>query len=122
MLIGGLQKTTLIDFPGRVACTVFTIGCNFRCPFCHNKDLITLQDHKNKGLKRIKEKEFFEFLNKRKKILDGVCITGGEPCINQDLPQFCKKIKDLGLEVKVDTNGSRHEMIKKLSEVMKSYF
>lgn len=114
MLLGGLQKTTLIDFPGRVACTVFTVGCNFRCPFCHNKDLVTKDLFKRSGTQPLKEKDFFAFLEKRKKILDGVCITGGEPSINQDLPQFCQKIKDLGLEVKVDTNGSNPKMLKKL--------
>lgn len=114
MLIGGLQKTTLIDYPGKVACTVFLVGCNFRCPFCHNKDLVTLDLFKKSGIKRIKEKDFFDFLKKRKKILDGVCITGGEPCINQDLPQFCQKIKKLSLKVKVDTNGSNPEILEKL--------
>lgn len=114
MLLGGLQKTTLIDFPGRVAATVFTVGCNFRCPFCHNKDLVTKDLFERSGTQPLKEKDFFAFLEKRKKILDGVCITGGEPSINQDLPQFCQKIKDLGLEVKVDTNGSNPKMLKKL--------
>jgi len=124
MLIGGLQKTTLIDFPGRVACTVFTVGCNFRCPFCHNKDLVSLANFKKAGIDSISEDYFFDFLEKRKKILDGVCITGGEPTVHADLPQFCKKIKDLsatgrsssgrGLEVKLDTNGSNPEMLKKL--------
>lgn len=114
MLIGGLQKTTLIDFPGRVACTVFTVGCNFRCPFCHNKDLVTLKNFKESRLQPISEQSFFEFLEKRKKILDGVCITGGEPTIQPDLPPFCQRIKDSGLEVKVDTNGSNPKMLKKL--------
>jgi len=114
MLLGGLQKTTLIDFPGRVACTVFTVGCNFRCPFCHNKDLVSLALFKKSGLEPISEKYFFAFLAKRKKILDGICITGGAPTIWPDLPGFCKKIKDLGLEVKLDTNGGNPEMLKKL--------
>jgi pyruvate formate lyase activating enzyme len=114
MLIGGLQKTTLIDFPGRVACTLFTVGCNFRCPFCHNKDLVTLDNFRKSGLQDISGQSFFEFLKKRKRILDGVCITGGEPTINKDLPQFCKQIKDLGLEVKLDTNGSNPEMLGRL--------
>lgn len=114
MLLGGLQKTTLIDFPGRVACTVFTVGCNFHCPFCHNKDLVSLANFKNSGIDSISEDYFFEFLKKRKKILDGVCITGGEPSINADLPEFCRRIKELGLEVKVDTNGSNPGMLEKL--------
>lgn len=111
MFLGGLQKTTLIDFPGRVACTVFTVGCNFRCPFCHNRDLVTIENFKKSGLKEISEQYFFEFLEKRKKILDGVCITGGEPTLQSDLPQFCKKIKVLGLEVKLDTNGSNPKIV-----------
>lgn len=114
MLLGGLQKTTLIDYPGKVACTVFTVGCNFRCPFCHNRDLVSLENFKNKGLKEVKEKSFFEFLEKRKGILDGVVVTGGEPTIWKDLPGFIKKIKDLGLKVKLDTNGSNPKMLEKL--------
>jgi len=114
MLIGGLQKTTLIDFPGRVACTVFTVGCNFRCPFCHNKDLITPKLFQKSGIKPISEDYFFKFLKKRKKILDGVCITGGEPTIWKDLPNFCKKIKNLGLEVKLDSNGSSPGVLESL--------
>lgn len=124
MLLGGLQKTTLIDFPGRVACTVFTVGCNFRCPFCHNKDLVSLRNFRNKGLKELSEQFFLEFLEKRRKILDGVVITGGEPTVQKDLPEFCQKIKNLsardgsasgrGLEVKLDTNGSNPEMLEEL--------
>lgn len=114
MLLGGLQKTTLIDFPGRVACTVFTIGCNFRCPFCHNKDLITQQLFNQANLPAIKESDFFEFLKKRKKILDGVCITGGEPTLQTDLIDFCQKINNLGLEVKLDSNGSLPDVLEKL--------
>lgn len=114
MLIGGLQKTTLIDFPGRVACTVFTIGCNFRCPFCHNRDLVIFELFEKSGIKNISEKDFWGFLESRKKVLDGVCITGGEPTLQIDLVDFCKKIKELGLEVKLDTNGSRPEVLEKL--------
>ncbi len=93
MIIGGLQKTTLIDYPGKVASTVFLVGCNFRCPFCHNKDLVAFNLFKKSNIKPISEKDFFAFLEKRKKILDGVCITGGEPCLNKDLPRFIKKLK-----------------------------
>jgi len=114
MLLGGLQKTTLIDFPGRVACTVFTVGCNYRCPFCHNKDLVNFNSFKKAKLELISEDYFFKFLEKRKGVLDGVCITGGAPTIWKDLPGFCKKIKDLGLEVKLDTNGSNLKMLKEL--------
>ncbi len=113
MILGGLQKTTLVDFPGRIACTVFTVGCNFRCPFCHNKDLVG--GDKNR-LEIIKEEDFFEFLKKRKKVLEGVCITGGEPTLQKDLFAFCRKIKSMGLDLKLDTNGSNPEIVKKLIE------
>ncbi len=108
MRIGGLQKTSLIDYPGKVACTVFVAGCNFRCPFCHNKELI------EGDWQEIDEVKFFEFLEKRKGVLDGVCVTGGEPCLQKDLVSFCKKIKKLGLKIKLDTNGSRLEVIREL--------
>ncbi len=114
MLIGGLQKTTLIDYPGQVACTVFIVGCNFRCPFCHNRDLVSLDLFQASGLKAISEEFFFEFLKKRQKILDGVCITGGEPTIHPELPVFIQKIKKLKYLVKLDTNGSRPEVIAQL--------
>ncbi|MDD3679381.1 MAG: anaerobic ribonucleoside-triphosphate reductase activating protein [Candidatus Shapirobacteria bacterium] len=114
MLIGGLQKTSLIDYPGKVACTVFTIGCNFFCPFCHNKDLVSWANFKNSSLAVVKEKDFFDFLSKRGGILDGVCITGGEPTIQPGLMQFCQKIKKLGFLVKLDTNGGRPRVVKEL--------
>ena len=116
MRLGGLQKTSLIDFPGRVGCTVFTVGCNFGCGFCHNKDLVSLERFKQSGMRLVKEEELFKFLKKRKEILDGVCITGGEPTLQPDLIEFCKKIKELELEVKLDTNGSNPEALKKLIE------
>jgi len=112
MEIGGLQKTTLIDYPGRVACTVFLIGCNFRCPFCYSSELVLPE--KIKLQPRIYEKDFFKFLKERKGLLDNLVLCGGEPTINKDLPQFCKKIKKLGYFVKLDTNGSNPEMLKKL--------
>jgi pyruvate formate lyase activating enzyme len=112
MLIGGLQKTTLIDYPGKIACTVFTIGCNFRCPFCYATELVLPEKIKNQP--RISEKDFFEFLKGKQGLLEGVCICGGEPTIHQDLPQFCQKIKKLNYSVKLDTNGSNPEMLKKL--------
>ena len=114
MLIGGLQKTTLIDFPNTIACTVFTVGCNFRCPFCHNRDLVTGENFKKSGIRPVSEQSFFEFLKKRKKWLDGVCITGGEPTVWSDLPDFIHKIKKLGYKVKLDTNGTNPTMLKKL--------
>jgi pyruvate formate lyase activating enzyme len=114
MLIGGLQKTTLIDFPGRVAATIFTIGCNFRCPFCHNKDLVSVKNFEKSSFNYISENDIFKFLETRKGILDGVCITGGEPTIQKDLINFCQKLKKLGLEVKLDTNGTRPKLVVEL--------
>ncbi len=102
MTIFGLQKLSLLDYPGKTACTVFTGGCNFRCPFCHNASLVVGLDE----IETIDEDEFFSFLNKRKKILDGVCVTGGEPLLQPDIDVFIKKIKALGYSVKLDTNGS----------------
>jgi len=109
MVIGGLQKNTLIDFPGRIACTVFLCGCNFRCPFCYSSELV-LPD-KIKEQPKISEKDFFDFLESRKELLDGVVLCGGEPTINKDLPEFIKKIKSLGFLVKLDTNGSNPQML-----------
>lgn len=110
--IGGLQKLTLIDFPDKLACTVFLMGCNFRCPFCYSSELVLPEKIKKQML--ISEKYFFDFLKERKGTLEGVCVCGGEPTIHEDLPQFCQKIKKLGYLVKLDTNGSSPEMLKKL--------
>ena len=107
MLIKGLQKLTLLDYPGKMACTVFTAGCNFRCPFCHNASLVTTIDDE-----RISEDEFFSFLQKRQGILEGVCVTGGEPTLQPDLKTFLGKIKELGYSVKLDTNGYRPDVLK----------
>lgn len=107
MLILGLSKTTLLDFPGRVAATIFTGGCNFRCPFCHNKELVL----NHQSVTPYGEKEIFEFLQKRKRVLTGVCITGGEPTLQNDLPDFIKHIKELGYQVKLDTNGTNPGML-----------
>ena len=112
MIIGGLQKTTLIDYPGQVAATVFLCGCNFRCPFCYSSELVLPE--KIKLQPQIQEKELFDFLKKRKGLLEGIVICGGEPTINPDLPDFIKEIKDLGYLVKLDTNGSNPEMLRKL--------
>lgn len=112
--IGGLQKFTLLDFPGRLAAIVFLIGCNFKCPFCYSSELVLPE--KIKKQPKISEKSFFDFLKERKNLLEGVVICGGEPTINNDLPQFCQKIKKLGYLVKLDTNGSNPEMLKKLIE------
>lgn len=107
--IGGLQKLTLIDYPGRLAATVFLCGCNFRCPFCYSSELVL--PRKIKKQPKISQREFFKFLKERKKLLEGICICGGEPTIHKDLFQFCKKIKDLGYLIKLDTNGSRPKVL-----------
>ncbi len=140
MLIGGLQKLTLIDYPGKIAATVFLTGCNFSCPWCYNPELVLpekikqLHPHTKRGKVlskpepaeggvprygvgvRISEKEIFDFLKSKQGLLEGVVICGGEPCINKDLPKFIKKIKKLGYAVKVDTNGSNPKMLKELIE------
>ena len=110
-MICGLQKMTLLDYPGKVACTVFLGGCNFRCPFCHNSELFT-----GKPQKLMEDAELFAFLEKRKGLLDGVCVSGGEPTLYKDLPGFLAKIKELGFAVKLDTNGNRPEVLKDLLE------
>lgn len=109
MRISGLQKNTLLDYPGKVACTVFLSGCNLRCPFCHNASLVV-----RPAENVMEEDEFFAFLRKRKGILDGVCVTGGEPTLRSGLPEFIAKIKAMGYLVKLDTNGTNPEMLKKL--------
>ncbi len=110
MNIQGLQKLTLLDYPGKVACTIFFAGCNFRCPFCHNASLVTHIDPEE----NIPREEVLAFLRKRAGILDGVCITGGEPLLAPDLEAFIRAIKALGYEVKLDTNGSNAEKLKHL--------
>lgn len=114
MFIGGLQKFTLIDYPGKMAAVVFTIGCNFRCPFCHNPEIVDpkMIDYD----KQIQEKEVLDFLKSRKGDLDGVCITGGEPTLQLGLSEFIKKIKEMGFSVKLDTNASNASAIKSLAE------
>ena len=107
MRLGGLQKMTLLDFPGRVACTVFTLGCNFRCPFCHNSSLVL-----SPALPELSQEELFAFLRKRQGLLDGVAITGGEPLLHPDMPEFLEKIRALGYAVKLDTNGAFPERLR----------
>ncbi len=109
MKIKGIQKLTLLDFPGRVACTIFTAGCNFRCPFCHNASLVIRNDGDTIG-----ESELFDFLEKRRGRLSGVCISGGEPTLQHDLIPFIKRIREMGYAVKLDTNGYRPEVIREL--------
>jgi pyruvate formate lyase activating enzyme len=112
MLICGLQKLTLLDYPGRAACTVFTGGCNFRCPFCQNPALV-LRPLEQPS---VTEDELMGFLEKRRRVLDGVCVTGGEPTIHPDLPEFIAKIREAGYAVKLDTNGGRPGMLRLLLE------
>ncbi len=104
--IQGLQKTTLLDYPGHVAATVFMGGCNMRCPFCHNMDLVSTVRPP-----AYTEEDILSFLSKRRGILDGVCITGGEPTLYEDLPKFIGSVKDLGFMVKLDTNGTNPQML-----------
>lgn len=110
MPILGLNKTTLLDYPGHVAASLFTGGCNFRCPYCHNRDIV-LQD---KSLAPITEEEIFAFLEKRRNVLTGVCITGGEPTLHPGLPDLIRRIKALGYLVKLDTNGTSPRMLEGL--------
>ena len=111
MNIQGYQKMTLLDYPGKVACTVFTGGCNLRCPFCHNAEIVL-----NPGQKADMEDEVLSYLKKRRGMIDGVCITGGEPLLQTDLSEFIGKVKDLGYLVKLDTNGS---MPDRLDEILR---
>lgn len=110
MIIHGLNKLTLLDYPKHTACTVFTGGCNFRCPFCHNASLVLRPNSQP----IIKEEELFEYLDKRKGVIEGVCITGGEPTLCEDLFIFIEKIKERGFLVKLDTNGSNPKIIERL--------
>ena len=112
MIIKGLQKTTLLDFPSKVACTVFTGGCNFRCPFCHNASLVLTP----KDVPEIPEEEFFAFLQKRHGVLEGVCITGGEPLLQNDIIPFIERIHSMGFAVKLDTNGSFPDKLRDIIE------
>ena len=104
----GLQKLTLLDYPGRMACTLFTGGCNFRCPFCHNGGLVTAPEA------LWTEEQIFEYLASRKGLLDGVCVTGGEPLLHKELGPFLARVKEMGFSVKLDTNGSFPQGLKEL--------
>ena len=106
----GIQKLSLLDYPTKIATTLFTGGCNFKCPFCHNRDLVFLDENENE----IPLDDIFSFLNERKNILDGVCISGGEPLLQKGLKDFIIQVKKLGLSIKVDTNGSQYEKLKEL--------
>ena len=109
-IFAGLQKLTLLDYPGKVACTLFTKGCNFRCPFCHNASLVVRADEQQ----MYTNDEILAFLKKRQGILDGVAITGGEPTLMSGLYDFIAQVKDMGYSVKLDSNGTRPDVLKKL--------
>jgi len=111
MRLGGLQKMTLLDFPGRVACTAFTVGCNFRCPFCHNSSLVVSPE-----VPELSQDDFFAFLKKRQGLLDGVAITGGEPLLHPDMPAFLRRIRSMGYAVKLDTNGAFPDRLQAILE------
>jgi len=110
MIIGGIQKHSLIDYSSKISCVIFTAGCNFDCPYCHNPELV------NPPFTTIDQADIFAFLDKRKYLLDGVVITGGEPTLQKDLSAFCKKIKTMGFPIKIDTNGSHPRIIQSLIE------
>ena len=109
MIIGGFEKLTLLDFPGKLACIIFTQGCNFKCSYCQNSTLLGSNNQET-----IPEKEIFDYLEKRRKVLDGVVISGGEPTIQKGLLQFIKRVKEMRFLVKLDTNGSNPSIIQKL--------
>jgi len=112
MILGGLQRLTLIDYPGHIAATVFTVGCNFRCPFCHNPELVV--PNVECRMSNVLEDDFFRLLKERQGKLEGVCITGGEPTLQPDIVDFARKIKELGFKVKLDTNGARPDVLRLL--------
>ena len=111
MRFGGLQKLTLLDYPDKVAATVFTLGCNFRCPFCHNNSLVC-----GHGVEKIEisEQEVLNFLQKRRNVLEGMCLTGGEPLIQPHVEDFLQKVRDIGYKIKLDTNGAFPEKLSAL--------
>ncbi len=111
MKIAGLQKLTLLDYPGKTACTVFTWGCNLRCPFCHNAGLVTEAFEET-----VTADELYTFLKKRIGLLDGVCVTGGEPLLQPDLISFLQPIHEMGFAVKLDTNGTQPEKLREICE------
>ena len=113
MKFGGLQKLTLLDYPEHVACTLFTVGCNLRCPFCHNYSLVACDYDK---LEYITEQDALEFLRKRKNVLEGVCITGGEPLLQSGIAEFLQQVKEMGYKVKLDTNGVNTNKLRRLIE------
>lgn len=116
MIIKGLQELSLIDYPGTACATLFIFGCNLKCPYCHNPELVDINATEKKEIRIYTEEEILSFLSERKDFLEGVCITGGEPTLCKGLPSFLKKIKKLGYKVKLDTNGTNPEMLSQLIE------
>jgi len=112
MIFGGLQKFSLIDYPGKTSAVIFTVGCNFRCPYCHNPELVSLGEETN----ILEEQEILDFLENRKNKLDAVVITGGEPTLHKDLLEFMRKLKNMGFLVKLDSNGTCPDLFKKALE------
>jgi len=112
MLIKGLQKLTLIDYPNKIAATIFIFGCNLRCPYCHNPELI--HESEAKKIKTYSKEEILRFLKERCDFLEGICLTGGEPTLSKDLPSLIKSIKKIGYAIKLDTNGTNPRMLKEL--------
>lgn len=110
MILGGFQKNSLIDYPGKIASVLFTKGCNFTCPYCHNPDLVPFKDH----LPLIDNQEVISFLKKRQGFIDAVVITGGEPSLQKNIVEFLKEIKEIGYLIKLDTNGSRPKALKEI--------
>lgn len=110
MNIQGIEKVSMVDFENKICATIFTGGCNFRCPFCHNAQIV------NQEFDKISEQEILEYLASRKKLLDGVTISGGEPCLQKDLPEFAKKIKEIGYQIKLDTNGTFPQIVEDLAK------
>jgi pyruvate formate lyase activating enzyme len=108
MKIGGFQKTSLLDYPGEISSIIWTVGCNFNCPFCYNVDVV------KKTAEAISEKEIFSYLEKRKNVIDGLVISGGEPLLQKDITSFCERVKKLGYKIKIDTNGTFPEKLKEL--------
>ena len=113
MKFGGLQKLTLLDYPDKVASTVFTVGCNFRCPFCHNFSLVCGNGEK---LELLSQEEIVQFLKKRSNVLEGVCVTGGEPLIQMDVEDFLRQVREMGYSIKLDTNGAFPDRLAALVE------
>ena len=114
MFIGGLEKLTLTDFPNKMACIVFLVNCNFKCPYCYNKELTSHTFFKKSKRQLIPDEEFFQFLDENKKMLDGVVITGGEPTLSPGLIEFMKKIKKLGFAIKLDSNGTNPAILENI--------